>query len=359
MRTLLDKPLQAIKKLQQLKVGALFMEPGTAKTSAAHALINSIKGVDYVLYLAPYQAINTPNYNESIVAEIESCGGFSMPHEFIGIESLSNSGRIYLELIHKLEKAKNPAIICDESLKIKNSDAKRTQRIIELGKLARYKLVLNGTPLSRNLLDLWSQMEFLSPTILKMQETQFKNTFCEYVTMTKCIGYKKIIREWIDKYHNLDYLYSLIGPFVFEADLEIDAKKQYINIPYLLTDSEIIEHNRLKEKYLDNEAMEARNNNIFLEITQKLQHSYSLSPEKFKIIDRILSKNDRSKVVICAKYIDTQKKLKEIYPDIRILSWQKNSFSLNLQNYNILIKWDKHWDYALHDQLEHRIYRTG
>ena len=115
----------------------------------------------------------------------------------------------------------------------------------------------------------------------------------------------------------------------------------------------------IKEKYLDNERMELRNNNIFLEITQKLQHNYSLSPEKFEAVDYILKKNNPQKVLLCAKYIDTQEALRKRYPKIRVLSWQKNSFALNLQAYNAIVKFDKHWDYALHEQLKHRVYRTG
>lgn len=356
---LLKQQQSAITKLQQYKVGALFMEPGTGKTRAAYELVRSVPDVDYVLYLAPFQAINTPNYTESVPAEVERCGGFTMPHDFIGFESLSSSDRIYLELLRKIGRARCPFIIADESLKIKNIDAKRTQRIIHLGEEVEYKLILNGTPVSRNLLDLWPQMQFLSPKILKMGFSEYKNTFCEYTVMRKQIGRQSYTREWINRYHNLDYLYSLIGPFVFDAQLNIDAKVQYIDIPFSLTSDEKVEHEFLKEKYLDDERLEARNNNIFLEITQKLQHNYSLSPEKFEAVDYILQKNNRQKVLLCAKYIDTQQELRRRYPDVRVLSWQKNSFALNLQAYNAIVKWDKHWDYALHEQLKHRVYRTG
>jgi hypothetical protein len=358
MRTLLDKPQQAVDKLKQYKVGALFMEPGTGKTSAAYELAKSVNP-DYVLYLAPYQAINQPNYAETVPAEVERCGGFQMPHDFVGIESLSSADGLYLNLINKLQKARNPFIIGDEGLKFKNSDAKRTQRVIELGKLAEFKLVLNGTPISRNLLDLWAQMEFLSPKILKMAEAEFKNTFCEYTTMTKRIGYRTIKREWINGYHNIDYLYNLIDPFVFEADLSIDAKVNHLQLLYDLTDEEKQEHEAIKAKYLNDERMEARNNKIFLEITQKMQHNYSLSPEKFTILDKLIAKYGYENMAVAAKYIDSQNELKKRYPKLRVLSWQKNSFALNLQQYNFLLKWDKHWDYALHDQLLHRIYREG
>ena len=63
--------------------------------------------------------------------------------------------------------------------------------------------------------------------------------------------------------------------------------------------------------------------------------------------------------MIFAKYIDTQQDLKELFPKVKILSYQKHSFGLNLQNYNCIIFFDKIWDYALREQAERRIYRTG
>lgn len=353
MIVLKDSQTKAITKLQKYKVGALFMEPGTGKTLAAYNLINSVPDVDYILWLTPFQI------KENLQVEINKYGGFIPEHEIQGIESLSNSDSLMLDLYSKLENAKNPFIVVDESLKIKNWTAKRTKRIVELGKLAEYKLVLNGTPLSRNLLDLWSQMEFLSPKILNMGMAEFKNTFVEYTIITKRLGNRKITREFINKYHNVDYLFELIEPYVFESNLQLDRKKQYIDLTYNLTDEEVKEHDFIKGKYLDDENMAFLRNNIFLEITQKLQHNYSHSPEKFQLVRKILSENDKSKVLIFAKYIDTQEKLKESFPKTLILSWQKHAFGLNLQQYNRIIFFDKTWDYALRNQAEHRIYRIG
>lgn len=353
MRALLDSQTKAISKLQQYKVGALFMEPGTGKTLAAYELIKSVQDVDYILWLTPFQT------KQNLFVELNKMGADASNIEIQGIESLSNSDRLYLELNDRLQKASNPFIVVDESLKIKNWEAIRTKRIVELGTLAEFKLILNGTPLSRNLLDLWAQMEFLSPKILKMGMAEYKNTFVEYTTITKRLGYRSLKKEFINKYHNVDYLFALIEPYVFEANLELDSKKQYIDLFYSLTDEELEEHNTIKEKYLDDERMEFRNNNIFLEITQKLQHNYSLSPEKFDIVRHILSNNDKSKICIYAKYIDTQAELKRTFPNLTVLSWQKHAFGLNLQHFNRVIFFDKVWDYALRDQAEHRIYRTG
>lgn len=343
----LDSQIRAVDKLSKVNCGALFMEPGTGKTRAVLELLQ-VTNTDLIFWFTPFQT------KDNLKKEIDKWGGLEC--EIIGIESIQLSDRMYLEVINKLGNSSNATIIVDESLKIKNIEAKRTDRLIELSKMAKYRLILNGTPLSKNLLDLYSQMSFLSPKILNMSYAEFKNTFCEYIKITKN---GRVIKDFIKQYHNLEHLYSLIEPFVFESKLSLSVGKQYIDIDYKLSDEEQKYYNELKVKYLDDKELQARNNNIFLLITQKLQHSYSLSQEKFEIVDKLLENVDSSKVIIFAKYIETQKRLKEYYKDIEILSIQKHAYGLNKQDYNIIIFWDKTWDYALREHSEHRTFRTG
>jgi SNF2 family DNA or RNA helicase len=265
-----------------------------------------------------------------------------------------------LDLYEYLEEnGNNIILIVDESLKIKNFEAKRTKRIIELGKLCQYRLILNGTPVSRNLLDIWAQMEFLSPLILNMKFAEFKNTFCEYTRVTKTIGNRRFTREFITKHHNIDYLYSMIGHYVYEADLELNIHRQYVDISYVIDEETMEEYKRIKEEYLDDEKLLWMNNNIFLELTQKMQHLYSCTADKFDVVDKIIKENDPAKCIIFTKYIDSFDACKARWPDVKVLSIQKHSFGLNLQAYNRSIIWDKTWDFALIDQMEHRTYRTG
>jgi len=56
--------------------------------------------------------------------------------------------------------------IIDESTTIKNRSAKRTKNIIELGKLAAYKRILTGSPVTKSPLDLFSQCQFLDKDLL-------------------------------------------------------------------------------------------------------------------------------------------------------------------------------------------------
>ena len=351
MIPLLENQKKVKEKLQKKKVGAFFMEAGAAKTRPALEISKEINP-DVIVWFTPFQT------KDNLRKELNKWNGNNVL--IYGIESIQNSDRLYLEVYNILSNAAKPVLIVDESLKIKNSSAKRTQRLLVLSKLCEYKFILNGTPLSRNLLDLWSQLEFLSPAILQMSETQFKNNFCEYKTLTirKPGTFKARSKEWIVKYHNLDYLYKLIEPYVFECDLKLDINRQYINIDFELQEEEKTEHEKIINKILDNEWLMAKPN-FFLELTQKLQNNYSRSKEKFEYVAEILKKNDSKKVLIYAKYIKTQKALKNRFPLVTVLSYQKHSYGLNLQNFNRIVYFDKIWDYALREQSERRIYRTG
>jgi SNF2 family DNA or RNA helicase len=90
-----------------------------------------------------------------------------------------------------------------------------------------------------------------------------------------------------------------------------------------------------------------------------MQHNYSCSPAKFNLVDKILRGAEKDKVLIFAKYVDTQKVLAEKYPYVKIMSYGKHSYGLNLQDYNTIIFFDKTWDYAQREQAERRIYREG
>lgn len=353
---LLPNQLAKISKFARSKVGADFSEPGTGKTRSTLEVVKSTD-IDALFWLAPFGAINPPDGVKGIKDEVYKWWQSDIPIYFYAPESISASDRIYLELSNKLQYYSKPFMVVDESLKIKNSDAKRTKRIIELGQLAPYKFILNGTALSRCLQDLWSQFQFLSPLILNMGEAEYKNTFCEYTTITKRQGYKTYKREFVTSYHNVDFLYSIIEPYIFGSKLNLDVSLQYIDMKYNLSEDHKEQYRQLKEKYLDDEMLQWKNNNIFLEMTQHMQHQYCCTPDKFDVLDGFLKTVDRSKVLIYRKFVESETELKKKYSDIPVFSIQSNSQSLNLQDYNIIVKWDKTWDYGLVDQLPNRVYR--
>lgn len=352
----LQHQTDAKRHLADWKVGALFMEAGTGKTKVAVDIVNA-SPCDFVLWVGPLQTIRQGH----VPAEVENQGGFKMPVKYIGVESISGSDRIYLEAINELERHTSPFVVVDESLKIKNATAKRTRRLLEIGKRVEYKLILNGTPLSRNLLDLWSQMEFLSPLILNMSLARFKNTFCCWTKITKTDGWRTYSKEFITGYENVDYLYSLIRHYVFKADLKLNISQHYRYRSYWIDDESRAEYQRIKEKFLDDEMLEWRNNNIFLEMTQKMQHAYCCTESKFELVRHILDEDEvePKRTLIFCKFVKSRELCEKAFPECLVLSYQKDSLGLNLQDYNVTIYFDKVWDYALRTQSTRRTFRTG
>lgn len=359
MEPLLANQQAAIAKLRDLKVGALFSRPGTGKSRAVVELVRSVPDADHVLWLAPYRLVHPRVPGTGIQDEVAKWGGLANLH-FLGIESLSSSDRAYLRAMRALQEARQPFIVVDESLKIKNAKAIRSQRIMELGRLCRYRLILNGTPVSRSLVDLWAQMDFLSPMILNMGQAEFINTFCEWTRLTARFGTSRTYtKEFITKYHNIDLLYSLIQDYVYEADLDISIHQQHHDLDYTVDADARATYNALKELYLDNEKMQFLNNNIFLEMTQKMQHGYCCTASKFALLRKLFTTVEEERTVIACKFVESRERCAQVFPKATVLSLQADSLGLNLQHCNNLVFWDKTWDWAQMDQMMHRIYRTG
>ena len=356
----LPQQIAVKEKFLPLKVGALFMEAGTAKTRPTVEIVNSIPGVDLVVWVGPLRTIKPKDNIPSIIDEINKWGGFDCENMiYIGVESIGMSDREYLQLYKKIATAWRCFMVVDESLKIKNHDAKRTQRLLTLGNMVEYKLILNGTPITRNLLDLWSQMQFLSPLILNMGIAEFKNTFCETTTVTKTFGNKSYTKEFISGYENIDFLYSLIRHYVFECDLKLTIKQIYSEIPYAVEGEALYYYNHIKEKYLDDEKLLAMNNNIFLAMTTKMQMAYCASETKFEALQKHFETYPEEKHIIFARFIESQEECKKRFPKATVLSYQKESLGLNLQHLPYTIYWDKIWDYGLKHQASRRSFRTG
>ena len=211
---LTNQQQEAFNKFSKLKVGALFMEQGTGKTRVAVELIHSTD-CDFVLFLCPFST------KSNLLAEIEKWK-LDRPFEIVGYETISSSDRKYLDLLSLGKEYKKIFVVADESVFIKNDSSKRYDRILKLRDLSEYRLILNGTPITKDEWDIYNQMEFLSPKIFDMHRHEFLNTFF------KKISFKKRgmpAREFYKLSEvNIDYLHSLIEPYIFEADFSFEGK---------------------------------------------------------------------------------------------------------------------------------------
>lgn len=345
MRELTKEQTAAVEKLARLKVGALFMACGTGKTQTAVALVNSVEDVDCLYWLCPCQV------KANLREELEKCG-CRYPAHIIGIESIGCSDRIFLEELDYIKQFKRVFMVLDESIKIKNSRAKRSTRTLQLAQHAEYRIILNGTPVTKNIMDIYMQMQFLSPKILPFKNWyKFRDTYCMTTTYKKGGAIKKTV---ITGYANVDHLLSLIKPYVFTCNLELKVNKRYHVLHWYLDFDEEDAYKALKQELFADYSENTSDVNI-LAVLQKLQHSYACARNKWRLLDEYLT----DKTIVFCKYHVSRDEVQRRYPDAKVLTYGTGSFGLNLQDYNRIIYFDKTFDYSFREQSEGRIYRNG
>lgn len=134
----------------------------------------------------------------------------------VSVEGLGVSPKLY-ESVCSSFVGRDVLAIVDESSRIKNNKALRTGRAILLGGTAKYRMILNGTPIAIGMEDLWAQYEFLDPNILGCGDYWSYKT--RYVELGGFEG-KNVIG-----YKNVEELMSLIEPYTVEVG------KDVLNLP--------------------------------------------------------------------------------------------------------------------------------
>lgn len=173
-------------------VAGLFMEMGTGKTKVAidwAGIGYHNYGVKRVLVAAPLSVI--PVWSMQIKAHSP------VPTKVIDVSSMSTRSRIAMLYAAEKYSKKYPdrqvwilinyeglwregkrtsvpdrliafapdLMICDESHRIKSATARQSKAAYKIGRSARHRLILTGTPITKNPLDLFGQFRFLDPGI--------------------------------------------------------------------------------------------------------------------------------------------------------------------------------------------------
>lgn len=139
----------------------------------------------------------------------------------------------------ELVRWKPDMIVCDESSKIKNPQAKCSKALHHLGKISSYNLILTGTPVTNSPLDFFSQYKFLDDSIFGQSFYSFRNYYAIMggYQQHQIIGYKHLA-ELVSKAHAIAYRIRIdeaveLPEFVDEirpVRLELKAQKIYDGI---------------------------------------------------------------------------------------------------------------------------------
>ena len=227
--------MTALEKSWNKQNFAYFMEMGTGKTKVLIDNMSMLydKGkVDGALIIAPKGVIKTwyeqelpahlPNHIENVTVlwqanitkgqqeKLESLFETETDLHILimNVEALSTDKGV--KFAAKFLNSHKVIMAIDESTTIKTPTAKRTKNIIDLGKSAKYKRIMTGSPVTKNPLDLYSQCEFLDPYLLDFTSYYaFRNRYAEMKTMH--LRGRSI--QVVDEFKNLGELSDTVKTF--------------------------------------------------------------------------------------------------------------------------------------------------
>ena len=231
--------LTALKKSWNKETYAYFMEMGTGKTKVLIDNMSMLydKGkIDGALIIAPKGVVKTwyeqelpthlPNHIENVsilwqsnitkkqqekletLFEIET----ALHILVMNVEALSTEKGV--KFAAKFLNSHKTLMAIDESTTIKTPTAKRTKNIISLGKHAKYRRIMTGSPVTKNPLDLYTQCEFLDPYLLDFASYYaFRNRYAEMTTMNVRGRSIQVVKE----FRHLGELSESLQPFSYRV----------------------------------------------------------------------------------------------------------------------------------------------
>ncbi len=289
-------------------------------------------------------------------------------------------------------------IILDEAQKIKNYDTKTSHAVKSIPK--KHSLVITGTPLENNLLDLYSIMNFVDPEVLAPQ-WEFSMNHCYF---------DKEKRNQITGYFNLQELKNKLGSHVIRRE-KADVLKQLPAVQEVIVPVELhaaqaeihaglarslapILHKKYKTVYDMQRIQQILLNmrmvcdSTFL-VDKETNHSPKLEELKTILLEKLSIKNRKRKVIIFSEWktmlrlIGRMLKSNGIHfvtlsgdvpvkkrgllidefannPDVLVfLSTEAGGSGLNLQFADTVINFDLPWNPAKKNQRIGRINRIG
>ncbi len=266
-----DHQNRAFEMTKDLECSALFMETGTGKTKVTidKAVWLWCKYEIDVLFVITKKGVHEQWIDEQIIEHIHS----SIP--YVGLAWEGGSTKRELEAIDRLMRVKDKLIVfsinidaiwnkkgyaafvkflrafqgrvygvVDESQEAKDPETNRAKTLLKLKPFIAYRSILSGTPIAKNLEDVWGQFFFLDSDIIGEEyKSSFRKDYCRMGGFEgkKVMGHK-----------NLEKFYMRIDPVTFRATKdELDLpEKVYERKAFKLTNEQQDAYGKLKEDFL-------------------------------------------------------------------------------------------------------------
>ena len=267
--------LIALEKSWNKETYAYFMEMGTGKTKVLidnMSMLYDNGKIDSALIIAPKGVVKTwyeqelpthlPKHIENVTVLWQSNItkkqqvsldnlmkiGTELHILIMNVEALSTKKGV--DFAFKFLNSHNALMAIDESTTIKTPSAKRTKSIISLGKMAKYRRIMTGSPVTKNPLDLYTQCLYLDPYLLDFQSYYaFRNRYAEMKTLN--VRGRSI--QVVNKFINLNELSDKLQGFsyrVLKEDCLDLPEKIYMKRHISLTHDQIKVYDQMKKTAL-------------------------------------------------------------------------------------------------------------
>ena len=397
--------------MQTSKGCAFLMDMGTGKTittiSVAGAMYQEEK-IKKLLVVCPKSIVDVWEQ------EFEKFAGF--PYSVVvlngtglkKIDAIRHMNGIGLQVIvvnyescwrleAELTKWKPDIIVCDESSKIKNPQAKCSKALHRLGKISSYNLILTGTPITNSPLDFFSQYKFLDERIFGGSFYGFRSYYAILggYQNHQIVGYKHLA-ELVEKAHAIAYRIKIdeaveLPEFVDEirpVKLEKKAQQIYDGIS--------------KDSYAELMSGEVTTRNVLTQLLRLSQckggfirnddgdDAQQVSTAKLEALEDIIDEcmEQKKKVVVFARFVPeidaiskmlTKKKIAHTIikgdvkdraeqveafqnnPDVRVFigQLQTTGMGLTLTAGTVAVYYSLDFSYTNYEQSRARIRRIG
>jgi len=248
---------------------AYFMEMGTGKTKVTIdnlAYLYHLNKINFALVVAPntvYQnwkrelKVHCPINISVFTYKVDKIKNFAFDANkmnifLMNVEAFSHkSGKTIANMLLANYGDKGCMVI-DESTTIKNRTAIRTKNIVSLGRKAKYRRILTGSPVTKSPLDLFSQADFLGNDLLKCSDNfyVFQATYCILKKITNSSGRAFNLAVG---FRDLDKLEKIIKSFSYRV-----RKKDCLDLPDKIYQKRIVQLGTKQRKIYDDFKENAR-----------------------------------------------------------------------------------------------------
>ena len=358
---------------------ALFLDQGTGKTLIM---------LYHMAYLFEHGMIESA----LVVAPKSAMGAWSRDLEKIPEErssKITNLEVVNYDIIHRRDWLVNgqfDMIVLDESHYIKNRGSKRSKALRKMGRKAKYRYILTGTPMTNSKLhEFYAQYDFLNPSIFTNWTTFTKqfvnigryyqpesyrnqdvletivNTHAMRLTKEECLDLPEKLPDEVITVPLLEkkYYKEAMDNFIQEFDIMIDnplvksLRMRQIASGFLTDDGELVELKSEKLNYMQEiiEGREERQTVIFAHFKHSIA-AISKRLDKMKVKHLLLNGDQQDKEIWKLFQKDDSYK-------VIVVQYQTGGVGIDLFAADAIIYFEPTLSSSINEQSRDRIHRIG